>query len=311
MGCAGSVVFLLFISAWIPFIGPFFSLLLPLPFLFYSSKLGFNQGLVTGLIALFIVGVIARLAGYSRVILFCLEFGIVGLIIAEIFRREFSFGLTIFWGTVFMLIVGAGFLFFIGMTRGLSPFELVMDYFQANLNKTLGLYKDMGLEPDKALQLKEFGKAVRDLLSKIYPALLIVGTGFVVWLNVVVSKPIFRMGKLKYPDLGRADRWQAPEYLVWGVIIAGFSLFFPVSGIRFVALNGLIVFSVIYMFHGLSILMFIFNKHHVPGWIRVGVYVLVVIQQMFLILLALAGLFDQWIDFRKIHKKAAGRKETK
>ena len=306
MGCAGSVIFLLFISAWIPFVGPFFSLLLPLPFLFYSSKLGFNQGLITGLIALFIVGFFARLAGYSRVILFCLEFGIVGLIIAEIFRREFSFGRTIFWGTVLMLFVGMVFLFFIGMTRGLSPFELVLNYFQTNLNKTFGLYEDMGLEPDKAFQLKEFGKAVRDLLSKIYPSLIIVGTGFVIWLNVVVSRPIFRIGKIKYPNLGKTDRWHAPEFLVWGVIIAGFALFFPVTGIKFVALNALIVFSVIYVFHGLSIVMFFFNKHRVPLWIRIGVYVFIVIQQMFLILLALAGLFDQWIDFRKIHKKAAG-----
>ena len=306
MGCTGSVIFLLLISSWIPYIGPFFSLLLPLPFLFYSSKLGFIQGLITGLITLIIVGFVTRLAGYSQAILFCLEFCIVGLIISEIFRREYSFGFTIFWGTVLMLLVGVLFLFLIGIARGLGPFELILNYFQANLNKTLGLYENMGMEPDKILQLKEFGKVISNLLSKIYPALIVVGTGFVIWINVVASRPIFRLGKIKYPDLGQTDRWQAPEFLVWGVIIAGFSLFFPVSGIKFIALNSIIVFLVIYVFHGLSIVMFFFNKHHIPSWVRFGVYVFIAIQQMFLILLALAGLFDQWIDFRRIHKKAAG-----
>ncbi len=305
MGCAGSVLLLLLVSAWIPFIGPFFSLLLPLPFLFYSSKFGLNQGLITALITLFIVGLVARITGYAQVIVFCLEFGIVGLIISEIYRRELSFGLTIFWGTVLMLLIGMVFLVVMGLIKGMGPIELILNYFLSNLNKTIDLYKDMGMEPEKVIQLKEFGRIIKNFISRLYPALFIVGTGFVIWINVVISRPIFRLGGIKYPDLGQTDRWQAPEFLVWGVIAAGFSLFLPVAGIKFVAINTLIVISVIYVFHGLSIIMFFFNKHNLPSWIRFGAYALIAIQQIFLIVLALAGLFDQWIDFRKIHKKAA------
>ena len=246
---------------------------------------------------------IAHLAGYSQIILFCLEFGIVGVVISEIFRRDLSFGLTIFLGTVLMLLVGAGFLFFMGLSRGEGPIEMILNYFLANLNRTIGLYEEMGLEPDKISQLKEFGKIISNLISRLYPSLLVVGTGFVVWINVVISRPIFRFGQIRYPNLGKTDRWQAPEFLVWGVIAAGFSLFLPMAGIKFIAINALIVISVIYVFHGLSIIIFFFNRHNVPGWIRFGTYALIVIQQLFLIVLALAGLFDQWIDFRKIHKK--------
>jgi len=303
MGCAGSVVILLFISAWLPLVGPFFSLLIPLPFLFYLRKLGLNQGLIIGLITLFIVGLIARLAGYSHIILFCLEFSIVGLIISEIFKRELSFGLTVFWGTVLMLMVGLLFLFFIGLSKGMGPLELVLGYFQSNLNKTINFYSEMGLDQEKVIHLKQFGKIITDLIARIYPALLIVGTGFVIWINVVLSKPLFRLGRINYPDLGRADRWHAPDFLVWGVIGAGFSLFFPSTGIKFVAVNILIVLSVIYMFHGLAVVIFFFNKYNIPGWARFGIYAFILIQQMFLIVLAVGGLFDQWIDFRKIHKK--------
>ena len=35
---------------------------------------------------------------------------------------------------------------------------------------------------------------------------------------------------------------------------------------------------------------------------RMGIYFLIIIQQLFLAVVALAGLFDQWVDFRKIHR---------
>ena len=34
-----------------------------------------------------------------------------------------------------------------------------------------------------------------------------------------------------------------------------------------------------------------------------GIYALILFQQIFAIVLALAGLFDQWIDLRRIHPK--------
>jgi uncharacterized protein YybS (DUF2232 family) len=153
------------------------------------------------------------------------------------------------------------------------------------------------------IQLRQFGALLNNLIAQIYPALIIIGTGFIIWINVVISKPLFRLRGVKYPDLGRADMWSAPEFMIWGVIAAGFSLFFPITVIKFLALNTLIILLVIYAFHGLAIIVFFFNKYHIPFWARLGVYLLIMIQQIFMFVLALAGLFDQWIDFRKIHKK--------
>ncbi|MFH1491258.1 MAG: DUF2232 domain-containing protein, partial [Pseudomonadota bacterium] len=70
------------------------------------------------------------------------------------------------------------------------------------------------------------------------------------------------------------------------------------------AINALIVMLVIYVFHGLSIVLFLLNKYRVPQWMRVGAYFLILFQQIFLIGLCIAGLFDQWIDFRKIHRRS-------
>ena len=80
-------------------------------------------------------------------------------------------------------------------------------------------------------------------------------------------------------------------------------LFLSLPQVRWLAINALIVMMAVYVFHGLSILMFYLNKYRVPPWIRFGVFFLIVFQQIFIIGLALAGLFDQWIDFRRIHSR--------
>ena len=132
---------------------------------------------------------------------------------------------------------------------------------------------------------------------------MIVSTGFVVWINIVISRPLFRVLNLKYPEFDPMDRWHAPDLMVWGVIASGFTLFLSIPGVKLVAINGLIVMLAIYVFHGLAILLFFLNKYRVPSWLRFGIYFLIFFQQIFLIVLALAGLFDQWVDFRKLHRK--------
>jgi uncharacterized protein YybS (DUF2232 family) len=303
-GCIGATMLLLFASAWIPFIGPFFGLLTPIPFLYYAMKLGRYHGLKVFALTLLIVGLIGKLTGYPQIVFFCLEFGLVGLIISEIYRRKLSFGLTIFWGTLFALTVSAIFLSLIALSEKMGPFEMVLEYFRTNLKTTIGLYENAGLDPEKVLQLREYGRAVTEMIAKVYPSLMIICTGLVVWIVVVLSKPLFRLRNLEYPDFGNMDQWEAPEMMVWGLIASGFALFFPMAGIRFLAINGLIVMLVIYAFGGLSIGLFFLNKYNVPPWIRFGVYFLIIIQQIVWLGLAMVGLFDQWVDFRKIHKRA-------
>lgn len=301
IGCTGSVILVLFVSMMIPIFGPFFSLLTPLPFLFYTSKLGLEKGIKVCFITLLIIGIVAKLLGHPYLVLFCLEYGIMGLILSELFRRNFSYSLTVFWGTLLMLFVVSGFIFFITITKGVTPIEMVLKYIQTNLDATIGLYKSKGLDPQVINQLKQVGPIIADLIKKTYPSLVIIGTGFVIWINIIISKPLFLYKGIKYPDLGRSDMWKAPEHMVWGLILAGFSLLLSISALEFIALNVLIVFSVIYAFHGLSIVLFFFNKHHVPPWARFIIYAIILFQQMFVIILALMGLFDQWIDFRKIN----------
>ena len=303
LGCVAWAAFFLLASTWIPLVGPFISLLTPLPFLYYSSKLGSYQGIRLAALSMLIIGLAAKFAGRPQIILFGLEFTVLGLALSMLMRRQLSLGRTIFLATAFVLLLGAGFILFLALSRNMGPLEMIRGYLQGHLKATIGAYEEIGMSQEKALELEAYGKVFMDTISKIYPSLMVVGTGFVVWLNVIIAKRLFRIGNLEYPKFVPMGLWHAPDSLVWGVIVSGFALFLPSPGIRLVVINALIIMMAIYLFHGLSILLFFLNKYRVPSWIRIGIYFLITIQQFFLAMLPLAGLFDQWIDFRKIHKR--------
>ena len=303
LGCAGGAAFFLLAAAWIPFAGPLLSLLTPLPFLYYSTKLGFREGVRLTILVVLIIGLAARLAGQTHIIIFSVEFSLLGLVLSWLFKKKLPIGRTILSATVFVLLFGLGVLFFMAILKNMGPLDLMLGYIQGNLKAAIKASEGMGMPQGTAMELEEFGKVLIQAISRIYPSLLAIGAGFVVWLNVIMAKPLFEMKNLAYPEFVPLDSWSPPDRLIWVVIGSGFALFLPSPGVKLLALNALIIMMAIYFFHGLSITLFFLGKYRVPALIRICVYVLIMIQQLFMLVLALAGLFDQWADFRKIHRR--------
>ena len=283
--------------------GPFFSLLTPLPFLYYSAKLGVSQAVKLTCVSILVAGLIAAVTRQSQLIFLCLEFSVLGMILPEIFRRKVPIGTSILLGTCLLLLMGLLVLAVAGLRKNLGPLDMVYAYLLESLEETARIYTRVGADPETAGEFQETLKALKEVIALIYPSLMIVGSAFVVWLNVIMSRPLFHKRNLEVPDFGALDQWQSPELMVWGLIVAGFSLFLSFSPLILVAVNALVVILAIYFFHGLAILLFYLNKYRVPPWMRLGVYALILLQQFLVIGVTMAGLFDQWLDLRRIHQK--------
>lgn len=313
LGCVGTASALLLASVWIPVVGPFFSLLTPLPFLYYSTKLGVSQAVKFTCVSILLAGLIAAVTRQSQLIFLCLEFSVLGLILSEILRRKLPIGITVLLGTCFLLLLGLVALAVAGTRKNLSPLDVVHAYLMENLEQAARIYGQVGgADPEKAGEFQVYLNVLKEGIALVYPSLMVVGSAFVVWLNVILSRPLFRKRNLEVPDFGALDRWQSPELMVWGLIAAGFSLFLSFSPLRLVAVNALVIMLAIYFFHGLSIVLFYLNKYRLPPWMRLGAYALIVLQQVLAIGVTMAGLFDQWLDLRRIHQKKPelGRKTS-
>jgi uncharacterized protein YybS (DUF2232 family) len=142
-----------------------------------------------------------------------------------------------------------------------------------------------------------------DLITRIFPSLLVVSLASIAILNVMA---LFKFTGRWLTSLPEPDKFQAyrnPELFVWVVIIAGFSMFLPQPAIRGAALNILVVSGFIYFLQGLAVILSYFQRLAVPSLARFFFWLVLMFQPYFVLAISFLGIFDLWADFRSPKQK--------
>lgn len=288
-------------SVYLPVVGFFSSLFIPLPILFYRSKLGRRAGAVVAGVSGTVVMIV--FGGPTLDMLLFGELILLGFALGEQIERNVSIEKTLVYacsaalGTAVVVIVLAG------SVTGKGVTALVADYVARNLKLTLALYENMGMPADSIETITRSLDQLQYVLVRIIPAMSVASCLFVAWACLLVARPMLQRRSLPYPDFGPLTDWKAPEFLVWGVIVCGLLLLVPEPGIKMIGLNGLLVLVTIYFFQGIAIVAHFFERKHVPRPFRVAFYGLLALQQLLLLLVIGLGFFDMWANFRKLGKE--------
>ena len=289
-------------ASLIPILGAFFLVLTPLPIIYYYSKTGRTQGLAIFIASLFLVAIVLTLSGAAANLPFLFITGFLGLFLSEIFRRNYSIEKTVVYPVTATLILWCSFIVLQSLSVGEDPWRLVEDYIGRNIQESIQFYAQLDIPAEQIDLLKDNFKQITSFLANIFPALVLVSASFIVWLNILAAREIFQRTGMWQPNFGDLARWRAPEGLIWLLIAAGGLLLVPVSLVRIVSLNLVIVCLFAYLLQGLSIISFLFKTKNVHRSFRILCYCLIFAQQYIIILIAAVGIFDLWVDFRKFIK---------
>ena len=286
------------VSVYMPIFGFFCSLFIPLPILFYRSKLGRKTGAIIPIAAGVIMMMV--LGRFSIDLLFFFELMLLGFILSELMAIDLSVERTVLFACGAILasaIVGLAFYSQI-IQKGLA--DVAAEYVTNNLQLTLVLYESMGMSEENIQLIANSLEQIQYVLLRIIPALAIASTLFVAWTSLLISRPLLKSRSLYYPDFGPLNLWKPPEHLVWGVIGCGLVLLIPSGSVKLIGLNGLIMLMAVYFFTGIAIVSFYFERKRFPRLLRIFLYSLIALQQFVLILVIGLGFFDVWLNFRKI-----------
>jgi uncharacterized protein YybS (DUF2232 family) len=289
-----------FVSVFIPIIGFFGALFIPLPILFYRLKMGRKNGAIvpgiSGLILFIAFG------GMSADVIFFVELLLIGFMLGELIELNYSIDKIILYATGAALFTGFMGLVIYSFLSGEGLYAIVSGYVSNNLALTMVLYQNMGMSEDNIQLIDRFLAELQPLIVQILPAVVTASTLFVAWTNILIARPVLKRRLLSYPDFGPLNMWKAPEYLVWGVIGCGLALFLPGKAINTIGLNGLLMLMTVYFFQGIAIVSFYFEKKRFPRFIRFFLYTLIAVQHLILLAVIGLGFFDMWVNFRRSGK---------
>jgi uncharacterized protein YybS (DUF2232 family) len=288
------------ISIYIPIVGFFCTLFIPLPTLFYRLKLGrLTSAIIPGLAFAIMVVLMGNI---SIDVWFFAELLIIGFVLGELIEFHLSIEKTMLYTCAVVLFTGIMSLLIFSLVSGASLFTILSQYVAKNLELSLALYQNIGISEENYNLIASSLNKIQYVLVRLLPALTIASTLFVIWINLLITKGLLKNKARFGPDYRRLNSWQAPEYLVWVVVGCGLLMLFPASSLKMVGLNGLLISMTIYFFQGIAIVSFFFEKKRVPKFFRIVIYSIIALQQVVLIAVIGIGFFDMWLNFRKLDK---------
>lgn len=288
------------VSILIPVFGFFCSLFIPLPTLYYRIKLGRTTSAVIPILGFSIMVVV--MPGFSIDVIFFAELLLVGFILGELLASRFSIDKTMLYASSVVLMSGLISLIVYSIASGNDLISMLSQYVAQNIELSLLLYQSLGMSEESLRLIQDSLNKIQYILVSIIPGLTITSTLMVIWINILLSKVVLKGRFPFHPDYERLNQWQAPDYLVWALIGCGLLMLLPASVTRMIGLNVLLILMTIYFFQGMAIVSFYFEKKQVPRFFRILLYTLLGLQQLALIAVIGIGLFDMWVNFRKLEK---------
>jgi len=302
-GTAVSALFFL-AASFIPFIGSVVIVFTPLPILYYYSKIGRGGGGLVFFLSAILVSLPLGFMHTEWHLLIYVTMGLIGIVLAEMFHGGRSVETTVIFPVAVILTLFFAFLGYQSHISGQMPWSLVENNISGVIQENIRFYESQGLSPEVISLIKSDLPRITNFFTMIFPALFLITISITVIMNVISGKALLQLRQLTYPDFGDLACWKAPEKLVWLLILSGMGLLGSImtsapSWVGLAGLNVLIICMFVYLLQGFSIVAYVFRKRNIPWFFRYAFYMLIFMMQYLVLVIAMVGLFDLWIDFRK------------
>ena len=290
-----------FLVALTPFLGAIVIIFIPLPVLYYlkDSRVK-GAAILAPSLALSLI-FLAFVNAYANVLLIAL-LAATGVMVSESLRRNYSLEKTISSTVAAIFCLVAVAIIHQSYYRDVAPWQLVETYIQKQILYSAQVYAKLNIATEQINMIKENVTEVANSITLILPSLFLVTVSFIVWINLLAARFLFKKLALPGMDFGDLSFWKAPDKMVWYLIAAGAMVLLSDERTVFVGWNMLVVMMFVYLLAGLAIVSFFLKKSPLPTGFRYLIYFLIFAQQIVTLLVVAAGLFDLWADFRKLNK---------
>ncbi|MBI5695398.1 MAG: DUF2232 domain-containing protein [Nitrospirae bacterium] len=199
------------------------------------------------------------------------------------------------------------------LANGVDPWAIAAKDMDASVSRAVGMYKRLGMsQADIDAALPTVKLWMRVMTDGLVAVAFYTMTATCVMSHALLRRYAVKAGLVKARAEGEGlANWVAPDHAVWGVIIPGFLMIPDVHVLRVAAGNVLAVFALVYLFQGIGIVSYLIGRLKMPRGFRILLWAMVLLQPYLFLTMWAVGLFDTWVDFRKLRKKPDSRDARK
>lgn len=261
-----------------------------------------QRGKVSGLITITGVGLaLLVLVGPQLAIAFMVAYGIMAAAMAESTRLSFSFEKIILVSTLVPAVLTL-LMLFLGLAGGEgSSMKALEETLKEAAASYIQIIEESGESPENLKIIRESVKETIPIAARVFPSFILVSTLMGAVVNFLAVRYLWlRFYTGKYFEGMDASLWMLPDVVVWGLIASIGSMFFGPEISQVAGMNLVIILLFLYFLQGLSVVTHIFKRKKFPKWVWIIAFILIPLNPMFFGLVMGMGLFDIWVDFRKI-----------
>ncbi|MCK8824552.1 YybS family protein [Fuchsiella alkaliacetigena] len=279
-------VVLALLAFLLPIVGTFMTLLLPIPIIVLSVRRGTKISILSTVLTALILGMIIN---PTLVLVTLTTFGLIGVVLGAAFEEEF---------TPLKLIISSAVVFLIStvLTFGISFYLLnfnPLSLAAEAMEQTLDLYRNLGIDGSTIEDLEAIFANAEDLIRVTLPALLIVSSTILGYINYYISYVVLQKLDYNYQAPPAFVEWRFPKYLFWGYL--GGLIFIGTS----IGQNIYIVFQFIFLIQGLAVIAHYLNKFNIASKLQKLILALLIILPIGHFI-SILGALDVWFDYRKL-----------
>lgn len=187
-----------------------------------------------------------------------------------------------------------------GAVQNIHPYQHLLELLDTGFAQTYEYYRNNADIPaDTLVQLGFAVEELRRIIPTILPGLLCCTVVITVWINLLFSASIIARLRPDQTPWKKYSQWRLPDKLVWFLIAATVMLLLGQGKTSQVATTIVLVTALLYFFQGLAVFIHLLEKWKIPIYLRVLIYLILILQSYGLIILMLAGLADVWLNFRR------------
>ncbi|WP_070120025.1 YybS family protein [Bacillus marinisedimentorum] len=287
---------LLGLSLYLPVVGPFLIVMLPVPFVVYVVRHDLKAGIFFGLLALVITALIGTVLSLPATFLF----GSAGLVMGYLYKKEQSAFSVLIGGTLAYI---AGLVLTYALSTllfNLNPIEEVKMTLEGSMEMTEGMLSSLGQDAEEQMEML---KESFELMQYLLPTVIVTLGIILAVLTQSVSSMVLK--RLKYsPSVWPPFReWRFPRSLIWYYLLAAVLMMVGLetgSAVYVAVLNVYMLLQFIITVQGFSFIFFYFHAKNMSKGVPIVIVIFsFLLPAILLYLVRILGIIDLGFDLRK------------